>query len=219
MNENFRLVVLQKLSSWSHHCVGVLTLPAQGTEATTVDYLASKVQAHIKSRQEFGSFCEAVDGISFVVHRVRKPLFFRCNPLTIVLCGQLSQPLSNLQEEGIIEKLNNSDTLPTSKALGTFGDSPELVFVFGALFQSPLRESAHWFAEVSSFPSVISFRFVLVELVGSSYKTLTGGQGTALPTQKGGIIQQAAKDLAQFHMKSYLVTDVCVAGATSFASA
>ena len=51
---------------------------------------------------------------------------------------------------------NNGELKEDNTVLETLGDSPELIFVFGLLFQSPSREDTH----SARRQLVVSFRIV-----------------------------------------------------------
>jgi len=146
MSRESRLFVLQKHSPRSHTYVGDFRHAVDMRSTITVESLAEAVRRYIKSRPELKSWGKDVDGIGFVVHQVRRqqipvePLIDR----GFVSHGQLPQAPPKPTKWGVVEmanrgQLSEMNTLASSAVLEMSENFPELIFVFGALFQSPFE--------------------------------------------------------------------------------
>jgi hypothetical protein len=71
MSKDFHLFVLQKHSPQAHTYVGELRHTGDDSSVTTVKPLVEVVRKDMKSRREFKSWDDDVDGIDFIVYLVR----------------------------------------------------------------------------------------------------------------------------------------------------
>jgi hypothetical protein len=148
------------LSHSDHTYVEDLRLAVDAPATKTVESLKETARDYIKSCPEFKSWGGDVDDIDFAALRVsRQHTPIEPPSITVACCSQ-REKLGRLQlvllEMADGNQLNDNSTLASTTVLGTLGDSSELVFFFGALFQLPLKQFPH----LAYRELVVSFRIV-----------------------------------------------------------
>jgi hypothetical protein len=136
MTQNLKLFVLEKHSPQSYADVGDFQHAVSKRSAKTVRFLTKAVRDHIKSSRGSKSWSKDADHINFVVYQVRATTDSHRNPLTLGLCGQLPEDLQGLTAIDLAQRgqLDQNNVVVSNTALKTLGNSPNLAFVFGALF-------------------------------------------------------------------------------------
>ena len=71
MGRLFHLFVLQKFAHRSYAYVGEIRPTVDVSSTRTIESLEEAVRGHLGSHEEFRSWGKSVDGIDFVVHKVR----------------------------------------------------------------------------------------------------------------------------------------------------
>ncbi|KAF9648215.1 hypothetical protein BDM02DRAFT_2331371 [Thelephora ganbajun] len=194
MSREFRLFVLQEHSPQSHTYVGSLQHTVNVPSTKTVGLLAETVRRYIKSCPELKSWGEDVDEIDFVVRQVRRQQI----PIEPLNRGSIWPPQNpqKLEKRGLVEmadrgQLNEESILAPNTVLETLGDSLELIFVFGALFHSPLKRSAH----LARRKLVVSFRII----PGNSFvpRVSRGRKDNCTPRAECGCYQGSRSELCE----------------------